>query len=341
MCYFAPKMKMGRTSSLLLGVYVSSSIGIAACIRERTTTGCSKDSDCGANDRCDSGTSACISAKGEGGSAGGGGMQSGGGAASTGGVSGMSSGGSSDHGGENATGGVNASGGSAGSTTGGTGGAITSAGGAAAGGTSGATSSSKTDMIDDLEDGDGRILQLNGRQGPWHTFNSGDSGGTQTPAGPTLIPVPGGANESTSALHFTGKGYMFAGIGFDLNNADAAPESAQSKAYEASSWTGVAFMAKGGATDSAKLRIEIPMRDFVPSDRGGTCSGTCWNVHGFQMPNALSSSWQEVKVPFSSLVREDGAKTPAFDAKQIMSISFKHHDAPFDFWIDDVRFYKD
>jgi len=332
-----------RTSLFPLGVCAAGLVALTACVRQETTTGCSKDTDCGTNGQCDIGSGTCGKPSGEGGATGSGGAEtSSGGAPAAGGASaqgGITQGGSISMGGENASGGVSASGGAA-SSTGGSGGGATAAGGTAGSGSGGA-SSLKTEMIDDLEDGDGRILQMSGRQGPWHTFNSGDSGGSQMPAGPTLTPVSGGANGSMLAVHFSGKGYAFAGVGFDLNNADAAPESAQSKAYDASAWTGVVFMAKGGTSDSAKLRVEIPMRDFVPTDRGGTCTGSCWNVHGFQMPNALGSNWQEVKVPFSTLVREDGSKTPAFDAKQVMSISFKHHDEPFDFWIDDVRFYKE
>ncbi len=157
------------------------------------------------------------------------------------------------------------------------------------------------------------------------------------PPGPTFLPEAGGANGSKYAMHTSGSsGFMFAGIGFDLNNADSAPESMQSKPYDASAWTGVSFMVKG----NAKIRLELPQSELVPTDRGGSCTGTCWDVHGFVLTTTLSSNWQEVKVPFSSLVRQNGAATPVFNAKQVMSISFKHQGDAFDFWIDDVRFYK-
>jgi hypothetical protein len=189
-------------------------------------------------------------------------------------------------------------------------------------------------LIDDLEDGDGRILVSSGRQGPWHVFNSSDTG-----AGKAISPEMGG-HSGQYAMHTSGMGYMFAGLGFGLNNADTTPESAQSKAYDASAWTGVAFWVKAGSNGSASLRVEAPMRDFVPTERGGTCTGNCWNVYGAAVTSPLTASWQEIKIPFSSMQRETGS-TPAFDAKQLLTISFKHTASDrFDFWIDDVRFYK-
>ena len=330
-----------RSGLFLVSVCASSLLMFSACIR-KTNSGCSTDAECGANAKCvatncmmDSGSGG-SQVQGQGGTASGGAPAANGGTATeSGGGGATAQGGATSMGGQSmAGGGATASGGSGGGA-GPKGGTSGSSGGSASGGSAPLT----TEMIDDMEDGDGRILQMNGRQGPWHTFNSGES--TQMPAGPSITPEMGGANGSMSAMHTSGKGFAYAGIGFDLSNADTAPESAQSKPYDASAWTGVVFSAKGGASASAKLRIEIPMRDFVPSDRGGTCTGTCWNVYGFQMMTALGTSWQEVKVPFSALVREDGSTKPAFDSKQIMSISFKQLKDDFDFWIDDVRFYKE
>jgi hypothetical protein len=182
-----------------------------------------------------------------------------------------------------------------------------------------------------------------GRQGPWHIFNSAD-GGTQTPASnAALAPESGGANASQRAMHTRGSGYMFAGFGFDLNNPDSMPESMQCQAYDASAYSGISFMVKLGSTGGAKLRLEVPSKEFVPVSRGGTCpdSGTCWNVYGFRLSTALTTSWQEVRVSFASMERELGGKTPALNVAQLMSISFKHEGTEaFDFWIDEIRFYK-
>lgn len=330
-----------RSGLFLVSVCVSSLLMFSACIR-KTNSGCSTDAECGANAKCVA--SNCTMDSGSGGSPaqGQGGAMSGGAPAASGGTSESQGGGGTAQGGSTSTGGQSTSMSGGATASGGNGGGAGPKGGtsgSSGGSASGGSAPLMTEMIDDMEDGDGHILMMNGRQGPWHTFNSGES--TQMPAGPLITPEMGGANGSMFAMHTSGKGFAYAGIGFDLSNADTTPESAQSKPYDASAWTGIVFMAKGGASASGKPRIEIPMRDFVPSDRGGTCSGTCWNVYGFQITTALGSTWQEVKVPFSSLVREDGSTKPAFDSKQIMSISFKQLKDDFDFWIDDVRFYKE
>lgn len=297
--------------------------------------------ECQSGSECQAGV--CVpTAAASGGSSSTGGSASDGGSVTTGGNPPSDTGGSST-GGDGAggsTGGEGTSGagtgGSSGSSSGGSAGGDAAGGSATGGGTSTGGGNAVTEMIDDLEDGDGRIAMSSGRQGPWHVFNSGDTG-----AGKPITPEMGGANGSQWAMHTTGSGFTFAGLGFGLNNADTTPESAQSKPYDASAWAGVVFMAKAGSTGSASLRVEAPMRDFVPSERGGTCSSDCWNVYGFTVTSPLTTSWQEIRAPFSSMKRETGS-SPAFDPKQLMTISFKHtgNNDHFDFWIDDVRFYK-
>jgi hypothetical protein len=87
------------------------------------------------------------------------------------------------------------------------------------------------------------------------------------------------------------------------------------------------------------------MKQFVPTDRGGSCTGdSCWNVYGSRaIQGKLSGAWQQFKIPFSSLDRELGGMTPPFDPSQLMEISFKHegNNDHFDFWVDEIQFYKD
>lgn len=306
------------------------------CVRTTNKESCSSSAECETGSECSAGTCQPL---GTGGSATGGSSSDGGSSPMTGGVPNDSGGSPAGTGGSaNETGGTHTGGGSEGGSSAGgmTGGA--SATGGSGGVTATGGSAATPDLIDDLEDGDGRISSVSGRQGPWHEFNSSDTG-----AGRSVQPQMGGANGSQFAMHTVGMGYTFAGLGFGLNNSESTPESAQSMAYDASAWTGIAFMVKAGNTASANLRVEAPMRDFVPTERGGTCTTGCWNVYGAGVTGPLTTSWQEVRVSFASMQREMGGTTPPFDATQILSISFKHTGAndSFDFWIDDVRFYKD
>ena len=141
-------------------------------------------------------------------------------------------------------------------------------------------------MIDNLDDADARIIMANGRQGPWHSFNDSNGGNIQPPLGTGFLPVAGGANNTSHAVHTTGSGYQFGGVGFDLNNTTTTPESAQSQPYNASAYNGITFWAKGSGT----LRVEFAQRSFVPTDRGGSCTTNCWNVYGANTPT-LTSTW--------------------------------------------------
>jgi hypothetical protein len=201
-------------------------------------------------------------------------------------------------------------------------------------GTTGAAGSGTVtaDMIDNLDDNDARIMMANGRQGPWHSFNDSNGGNQQPPIGTGFLPASGGVNNSPYAVHTTGSGYQFGGVGFDLNNSTTTPESAQSMAYNASAYNGITFWAKGSGT----LRVEFAQRSFVPTDRGGSCTGSCWNVYGANTPT-LTSSWQQITISFSSLQREQGGTSPAFTPGELMGVSFKAGSS-FDFWIDEVAF---
>jgi len=191
------------------------------------------------------------------------------------------------------------------------------------------------EMIDNLEDNDRHIIMANGRQGPWHSFNNTTSAGNQQPPlGTAFVANAGGANNTAYAVHSTGSGFQFGGVGFDLNNADptGTPESSQSLAYNASAFNGVTFWAKGSGT----LRVEFAMRSFVPTDRGGSCSSNCWNVYGANTPT-LTGNWTQITIPWAGMQREQGGTSPAFNASELMSVSFKGG-GTFDFWIDEVAF---
>ena len=87
------------------------------------------------------------------------------------------------------------------------------------------TTGTSSEMIDKLDDNDARIMMVGGRQGPWHSFNDSNGGNQQPPIGTGFLPVPGGANSTSHAVHTTGSGYQFGGVGFDLNNSTTMPES--------------------------------------------------------------------------------------------------------------------
>ena len=190
------------------------------------------------------------------------------------------------------------------------------------------------EMIDNLDDNDRMIIAANGRQGPWHSFNDSNGGNIQPPLGTGFFATAGGANNTSYAVHTTGSGYQFGGVGFDLNNATQTPEAMQSMAYNASAYNGVTFWAKSSM--GGTLRVEFAMRSFVPTDRGGTCTTNCWNVYGANTAT-LTANWAQYTIMWAGMQREQGGTSPAFNPAELMSISFKGP-GTFDFWVDEIQF---
>jgi Glycosyl hydrolase family 45 len=253
------------------------------------------------------------------------------------GAAGSGSAGTSGGAGTSGSAGTTGSAGSVSPTAGTTGSAgVTGSAGAGASGSAGTTGAggivASSEMIDNMDDGDRLIIVASGRQGPWHTFSEPAGGNLQPPVGNGFLPMSGGANNTSHAVRVTGSGYQFGGVGFDLNNANSTPEHMSSQPYNASAFTGMTFWAKGSGT----LRIEFPQRSFVPTDRGGSCTGSCWNVYGATTPT-LTGSWQQITISWSGMQREQGGTSPAFNPAELMGVAFKAG-ASFDFWIDEVAF---
>jgi len=274
-------------------------------------------------------------------SGGGMGMSSGSGGASatgSGGTSPASSGGIGPAGGAGpATGAAGAPAGGGPGTGGGNGGGAGGGPARTGKGGAGGVPPSGMSLIDDFDDGDGRIAMTLGRQGPWHAFND-TNGGNQKPSvnGP-FTPEMGGVNSSPYAAHTSGSNYQFGGIGFDLNNATPTASGMDSQSYDASGYKGITFWAKG----NGNLRVEFSQKSFVPTANGGSCAASCWNVYGSRAAQGTLSltDWKQVTIPFAGLQRQDGTTTPPFDPSRLMGIAFKHEGSAFDFWIDDVEFY--
>ena len=99
-------------------------------------------------------------------------------------------------------------------------------------------------------------------------------------------------------------------------------------------------MAKGTAT----LRLNVPTVATAPMTEGGSCApaGTkaCNDSYGAIIP--LTADWKEQKVSFAQLAQANYGVVASFDPKQLLGLLFQHTDtkANWDFWIDDVKFYK-
>jgi hypothetical protein len=215
-------------------------------------------------------------------------------------------------------------------------------------------------LIDDFED-DGQQHWVTryafGGRGGW--FMANDGSGAQYPW-QCLVTSPNDRasdllDSSARALHVFGSGFSqvlgnarFAQVGASLlTNAPGCVSP-----MDASTMTGVRFLARAGlgaTLGNASMRFSLQTAETNPPEAHGLCDntiqGSCYNAHGTYF--TVSEQWTEFLVPFSFVAQEQdwGTQVP-FDPTQLLGMVWEARDSAerppcFDFWIDDVAFYKD
>ncbi len=249
-----------------------------------------------------------------------------GGTTSAGGAGGATSGGTSNAG----SGGTTASGGNGGS-------AGTSSGGSTAGGSGGGDTggfASTEEPIDDMEDGDGQIIEQGGRDGYW--FVSDDATGWTNPAeGGLSTPAwnPTMRGQSVRSIEIMGGNHTGWGVlaGFNFMSGDTPPP------YNVSPYSGISFYARS-AMGSVDLTVGFP--DVTTSPWGNICDPqqSCYQHSHAHV--TLGGEWKKFQVLFSSLTR-DGGVPGTLSLSSVYGIQFSvAGDTNFDIWIDDIAFTK-
>jgi hypothetical protein len=187
--------------------------------------------------------------------------------------------------------------------------------------------------IENAEDGDAQILGIEGRNGYIYTYR--DALGTQiTPSTDAFVVSSGGAKTAKNALRFHGrlaeKADAYAGMGFGF----LSPESA----YDASSFTGITFIAKRSGTSAADVRLKIPDGNTHP---GANVCKECFNDFGVTF--SVTESWTRYVIEFADLKQEGGwgdPRPPGLNNEELFGIQFQiaARGKDFDIWIDDIAF---
>ena len=195
-------------------------------------------------------------------------------------------------------------------------------------------------VIDDFEDGDGGIIESDGRIGYWYTYNDETEGGTQTPAsGANFEPIKGDAASGSYFAQTTGSGFTEwgAGFGFDFNN----PGDERSRGvYDVSSYEGVTFMAKGNIS----IRVVLPTMAVIPQSQDGNCDEgdgsetLCDDAHGKDIP--LSSEWKRYTIAFDEVAQQGWGTSSSWDPSSVVGFQIQMAEGmDFDVAIDDLAFY--
>lgn len=230
-----------------------------------------------------------------------------------------------------------AGGGSGGSSNGGSSsGGTTSAGGS----TSSGTNPGKTSLIDDMEDGDGSILAVEGRVGAWYTYNDETATGTQTPGVGldfSMTPLNPPRDGSTFGANTVGSGFETwgSGFGFDFSNVGGTKMG-----YDASKFTGITFWAKVGAGTTGVIRVNIGDKATTPE--GGVCDmagGKCSDDFGAGI--SVTEEWKQYTINFADMAQVGWSMVllPSIDKSSLYSVHFQTAAmSSFDIWIDDIAF---
>jgi hypothetical protein len=168
-----------------------------------------------------------------------------------------------------------------------------------------------------------------------------DSDGTGT----TLLKV-----EDTSdpvqrmAAHFSGAGHTSWGAAMQtfLSGTPMAT------GVDASAYSGISFDLKAGVANMApSLVVKFENEDAVPACNLCNDMAAGKDCHGgyvFTQAVPAGSGWTTVIIPFSKLDASSYGNhaSVALDRRQIISLALAVYlrSAPFDLWIDNVRFYK-
>jgi hypothetical protein len=191
-------------------------------------------------------------------------------------------------------------------------------------------------LVDDFEDDDFDLPEVDGRAASWYSYNSEDDS-SQVFVIEEMSGLPSGGGR---ALHSTGSGYEWSGIGMGLRWAAPDAESVWLDCvYDASVYDGVRFWARGNGGE-ARLTISVP--GVIPIDEGGTCDSLespCWANHGIDL--APGDDWVEYYVPFADMLQPDwGNDLGPLDTKALRTLQFEFPtNADFDIWLDDIGFY--
>lgn len=195
-------------------------------------------------------------------------------------------------------------------------------------------------VVDDLEDGDDLTPPfLNGR-GVWFTVNDGSGQQFPNPSCPPALPSP--LSPVASAMHTYGKGFTLNPGGYSLLGISAKSGATCNQPVDASGSSGVQFAARG----SGFVRFFMGTVETNPIADFGTCQGGCYDSHGSIVQ--LTGNWTTYRVAFSQVVQEGWGAPAPFNPAHILTLQWSAKPAPgqpppvscFDFWIDDVAFYR-
>ena len=185
----------------------------------------------------------------------------------------------------------------------------------------------------------------------WFTYSDNAEAMTAGKALGTITPTEGqpfkciqDADPARSWV-FNAKGGPFsvwgAGMGFNMQIM-AAPTPPV--AVDLTTYKGIRFYAKVGATTTGPVRVKVVDAQTTPTARGGTCTGTmgaCDNNFGYVL-TTISADWQQFSVTWDQMKQETWAsqKFTAAEVSKVLGFQFQVGKTSFDYSVDDFELIK-
>ncbi len=189
-------------------------------------------------------------------------------------------------------------------------------------------------QIDAFEDGDAWSEAVFGGRGVWYVANDGS--GLQFPkVCPDPLASSGVRSTPTGyAMHTYGSGFLtWAQLGLSFRSSPPACD----QPIDAREATGVRFRAKG-VPQPQTIRLSVQTVATNPPNDGGTCDDYCYDGFGYSI--VVGPDFQEYQIPFAAMTQQGWGTPVFFDPGTILNIVWSGQVPCFDFWIDDVAFYR-
>jgi hypothetical protein len=176
---------------------------------------------------------------------------------------------------------------------------------------------------------------------------------------PVAEPIPGGRCDSRYAMHVKGGPFVVwggnMGFGFSppLNVTDVdVVDPATQEPRPGQDLQGITFWGRLGGSSNNNLRLEVGERHTEQNYTGGPNNGPICTPNTtddnselgcdkFGAIAQLREDWQQFLIPFAEMRQAGwGMRAERFDLTGLMSFSIFYAQGTWDFWIDDVAFYR-
>jgi hypothetical protein len=200
-----------------------------------------------------------------------------------------------------------------------------------------------TALVDDMEDGDGTLAPIAGRNGTWWVDGDGTPGAEIAPQIDADVPIAAEPIDSSRcgsqfAMHVRGRGFddWGAHLAFSLryDATGLAP-------VDLRNYAGVSFWARVGGDHDATLRVGFQDANSAPPggrcDPEGSAGAACYDTFGTEV-QPLSPEWQQYRLYFTRLEQRGvGLHADALDVEHLYGMEFSlSPERNFDLWVDDL-----